>query len=115
MTVSDRFDIRDVFQQINTVMADPRFNTAFDGVIDATGTDYVPSTEDIRRIVDILTELKPAGKGNRVAIIAENHTAFGMARMLSLMLDLEGIEVEAFQSRDTAEDWLFDPERAPAL
>jgi hypothetical protein len=78
---------------------------AYRELIEAPRATAAVSTSDVRATVEILRAYGREGVLGPTAIVVGNDLAYGMLRMLAILL--EGIcELEPFRTRQEAEQWL---------
>ena len=76
-------------------------------LIDASGATIAFSPSDVRATVAILKRYGQEGVIGPTAIVVGNEFAYGMCRMLAILLD--GVcELEPFRTNQEAERWLAD-------
>lgn len=91
--------------------ADPRFDPMFAELIDLTDADSTQfPTGKIRERADAAPKITA-----RRAIVVSNDLAFGLARMYSTYVDINGgALVNVFRDRAEAMSWLEVPDKSPA-
>jgi hypothetical protein len=78
---------------------------AYRELIDASRATVDFSASDVRTTVEILREYGREGVLGPTAIVVGNDLAYGMIRMLGILLD--GVcELQPFRTRQEAEQWL---------
>jgi hypothetical protein len=76
-------------------------------LIEASRATAEFSASDVRTTVELLREYGRKGVLGPTAIVVGNDLAYGMIRMLGILL--EGIcELQPFRTREEAEQWLAD-------
>jgi len=76
-------------------------------LVDASQATAIFSSEDARRIVEILKNLGRKGMLGPTAVILSNDLTYGMIRMVGVLLE-DVCELQAFRvdEREKAEEWL---------
>lgn len=75
------------------------------GFIDGRGAGPTLSSADMRTIVEALRELGRESKIGRTAVVVSTHYAFGMMRMLEMLID-DIFEFRVFRDEAEARAWL---------
>ena len=76
---------------------------------DARAITWVPTADEIRRIVDrIRTLSKTHGARGPIAFVADNKAVFGMARMYELLGDRDRLRILVTQDFERAQQWLVE-------
>lgn len=76
-------------------------------LIDATGANTAITADQVRILVERMTEMQQQGTFGPTAVITSNDVVFGMARMFGILSELRGgPKLEAFRSRNEALVWL---------
>jgi hypothetical protein len=75
-------------------------------LVDARGATTDLTSEQLRHIVQRLMRLMRTIPLGPTAIVANDDTLFGMARMYSLLVEHDGISVDVFRDIDSASQWL---------
>jgi len=75
-------------------------------LVDARGATTDLMSDQVRRLVQRLAQLIRATPLGPTAIVADEDTLFGMARMFSIFAEHDGISVEVFRDIDSARRWL---------
>jgi hypothetical protein len=80
---------------------------AYRELIEASGVTVEFSSSDVRTMVEILRAYGQEGVLGPTAIVVGNDLAYGMVRMLAILL--EGVcSLQPFRTRQEAEQWLAD-------
>jgi hypothetical protein len=105
VTVIGNITIEDV--RVHLGEEGERTGLGFRELIDASMATVTFSSEDARRIVDILKKLGAKSALGPTAIIVSDDLTYGMIRMIGSLLD-EVCEIRAFRiaERHKAEEWL---------
>jgi hypothetical protein len=75
-------------------------------LVDARGARTDLNSEQVRRLVQRAVRLMRTMPLGRTAIVADDDTLFGMARMYSILAEHDGIFVDVFRDIESAEQWL---------
>jgi hypothetical protein len=75
-------------------------------LVDARGAKTDLTSEQVRGLVQRIVRLMRTIPVGPTAIVANDDTLFGMARMASILAELEGIPVDVFRDIDSATNWL---------
>ena len=73
--------------------------------IEGRGAGVQLSPGEIRQIVDLLRSLKDGSKLGPTAIVVSTDYAFGLMRMLEMLVD-DVCEIRAFRDEQVAREWL---------
>lgn len=85
---------------------------AYRELIEASRATAAFSPSDVRTTVEILRAYGREGVLGPTAIVVGNDLAYGMIRMLAILL--EGVcELQPFRTRQEAEQWLADASASP--
>jgi hypothetical protein len=84
---------------------------AYRELIEASRATVAFSSSDVRATVDILRAYAREGVLGPTAIVVGNDLAYGMIRMLGILLE-DVCEVRPFRARQEAEEWLADASAA---
>ena len=83
-------------------------------LIEASRATVVFSPSDVRTMVEILRAYGREGVLGPTAIVVGNALAYGMIRMLAILL--EGVcALQPFRTRQEAEQWLADASASPGM
>ncbi|MBX7206834.1 MAG: hypothetical protein K1X78_00865 [Verrucomicrobiaceae bacterium] len=88
--------------------------TTFSKLLDARAATTDISAHDVQQIVGILERMAKGEKLGRAAIVVADNVSYGMARMMSALI--EGtVSIHAFREIKEAEEWLgWDGEASSA-
>jgi hypothetical protein len=78
-------------------------------LIDGRGARPDFAAEEVRKLVAVVRELAGSHRLGRTAVIVDNEVAYGMLRMLEMLVD-DAAAIRPFRSEQEAEAWL-DTER----
>ena len=73
--------------------------------VEARGAGVQLSPADIRKIVDLLRSLKDGSKLGPTAIVVSTEYAFGLMRMLEMLVE-DVCEIRVFRDERVAREWL---------
>jgi hypothetical protein len=90
---------------MRSVAADLAHHPDFDALVDARALDYMPTFREAQEIRSMLQGLRDSYRG-RVAVVVEGAVRFGVTRMVSQLLEANGIRMEAFRDLESARAWL---------
>ena len=89
---------------METVFKDSNYDTGFTFLLDRHLVDEPPSTDCIRRSVDLFR--KHEAKLNCLAVVVKNMATFGMVRMAQLLAEDVDIDLQVFNDIEEAKRWL---------
>ena len=102
--VSGLVTLRDVNRHLDQEERDRELDLP--ELVDARGAKTDLTSEQVRRVVQRLVRLMRTIPLGPTAIVADDDTLFGMARMYSILAEHYGINVEVFRDIDSARRWL---------
>jgi len=76
-------------------------------LVDVRGIDYTPTVSDVRHFVSRHEEMTRLWR-NPQAMVTAGGVNFGMAMMMSTLIEVSGGRSQAFTDREKAETWLLD-------
>lgn len=85
---------------------------AYPELIEASGATVAFSPSDVRTTVEILRAYGQDGMLGPTAIVVGNDLAYGMIRMLSILLE-DVCALQPFRTRQEAEEWLAGASASP--
>jgi hypothetical protein len=97
----------EVFELVRLMAHDTARGTDFPLIVDAREVEYRPSVEDARAIVQSISTFDHSFQG-RIGVVVSGAFMFGMARMASIMAELKGLHMAAFQDYQEACRWAHD-------
>jgi hypothetical protein len=97
----------EVFELVRLLAHEVACGGDFHVVVDARKVEYRPSVEDTRAIVNSISTLDRSFRG-RIGVVVSGAFMFGMARMTSIMGELNGLHMAAFQDYQEAYRWARD-------
>lgn len=105
---SGRLTGREIIQANEALLADgSRLKQLRISLVDLSDVDVVDvSTDDVRVIAGLDTQLSRLTPGLAVAIVAPKDHVFGMARMWETLADTTGWDTKVFRVRAEADAWL---------
>lgn len=95
-------DVRMLIERVGTAMLERPSLTA---MLDLRGTDFVPTMVQAELLLDLLA-YRSQVITNRVAIVANPGTQFGMLRLITIKASLRDVPVVAFTREGEARRWL---------
>ena len=107
--VDGAVDDDDLLDYGERLARDPEVKYAVHELVDLSGValDSAVSAEGVRRLADFWRDREGVLQSTtRVAIVAPNDAAFGMARMYQLIREGGPDEIQVFRERPEAEAWL---------
>jgi Ni,Fe-hydrogenase I small subunit len=90
---------------MRTLLADREYRPDLDLLVDARTLDYTPTLHEAQEIRTMLHDVRESYRG-RIAVVVDGTVRFGMARMVSTLVEPSGIRMEAFRDLATARAWL---------
>jgi hypothetical protein len=99
-------------EAIDAVLAEPGFQRGFDFIDDLTVRVDVPTTADIRNVVDFLNSRQSSIAPCRWAVVVRPQmpAVFGMLRMAESLMQGSPVSLRAFTSVGQALAWLGSPQ-----
>ena len=94
---------------LQAVAVDPGLEPDLAVLFDLTDLDYVPSGTDSERIAGACRRFLARYP---IALVTKSGAQYGGARQVSILSEIAGVTVQAFQSRDEAVAWLARVRRA---
>ena len=76
-------------------------------LVDIRGVEYVPSVNDVRHFVSRHEEMTRLWR-NPQAMVTSSGVNFGMAMMMSTLIEVSGGKSHAFTNLEEAETWLLN-------
>jgi hypothetical protein len=95
--------IRAIEDYLDAISAEPWFPTP--ALVDTRQVATNLSSPEVRRVVEMLRRLGPRLNGMPIAVIVSSDVAFGLTRMIELMLD-DVITIAPFRDIASARTWL---------
>ncbi|HET9983309.1 MAG TPA: hypothetical protein VFQ38_06970 [Longimicrobiales bacterium] len=95
-------DVRILIERVATAMLE---RPALTAMLDLRGTDFVPTMVQAELLLDMLAYRSQMIR-NRVAIVANPGTQFGMLRLVTIKASLRDVPVVAFTREGEARRWL---------
>jgi hypothetical protein len=110
-TLSDE----DILGYVRSALADPEFGPGLRGLVDASSVERLAVTRaGIEGVLDLTRDRDDRIRGARLALVAPQDAAFGMARMYQTLRDDPPYEIQVFRARAEALAWLgLDETQAP--
>jgi hypothetical protein len=78
-------------------------------LVDARSAKTDLTAEQVRRLIQRGVQLLRTIPLGPTAIVADDDTLFGMARMYSILAEHDGIFVDVFRDIESAQNWLDSP------
>ena len=105
LTTSPPIDFEQCMAILERLGAERRLFPGYSILVDGRTSDYAPSHSEGRHLIEAFTRYPLLGKC-RWALVVSGSLNFGAARMISLMAQVNGFKVEAFDVVQAAENWL---------
>lgn len=99
------FDVDELAQTMESVLAHPDFTPGRDVVFDARGNDINPNLAEIKSMLATLHAMSSEFSG-RWAIVVSDALRYGLARMASSLGSPLGMSMGVFHSLAEAQVWL---------
>jgi hypothetical protein len=107
-------------ERVRTMIAwlrDPGYEQCRDAFIDLSATDSTPRVGELRELIAILKQHKPAGGPRRLAMVVSRPIAYAVASVFEKLLRLRSFPLEVKVFMDPARAWgwlrpgepLFEP------
>ena len=98
-------------ERMGTMLAwlrDPQYERCTDALIDLAGVKTTPKLSEIRELIAMLKQQRPARGPRRLAMVTSRPIAFIVARVFERLVRLRGLplEVKVFMNLRNAWDWL---------
>jgi hypothetical protein len=103
--ITGRMPTRVVTAAMRTIEADPAIPQGPRVLVDLSRSELARTQEEADRIVQTYSELGKL-EGARVALVAGREVVYGVTRMISMIADYAGFDVQAFRSLEAAAAWL---------
>ena len=89
-------------------LADPAYSHCADALCDFSTTQSTPRLSELRELIALLSQHRPAAGPRKLAIVASKPITFGVARVFEDLLQVEEMpfEVKVFFDREKAWAWL---------
>jgi len=96
-------DVRAIAQLVTEIKAAPEFEPGMPILVDATGTDYLPTPREAGTFPGLYRrELD----GSRMAVLTTREAQYGIGRMVQMLMGRHG-PFSVFKRRDEALGWLL--------
>jgi hypothetical protein len=107
-------------ERVRTMLAwlhDPAYEQCRDAFIDLSATHSTPRVGELRELIAILKQHKPAGGPRRLAMVVSKPITYAVASVFETLLRLRGFPLEVKVFMDPARAWgwlrpgepLFEP------
>jgi hypothetical protein len=98
-------DLDQTIVAMTGIARDPRFGPGFGVLADARGIDYAPRSDETRRLATLAAQ-RDLMLNHPIAIVASGDLNYGIGRMFSALVALQGGTAEVFRDLDGARSWL---------
>jgi hypothetical protein len=102
----DVMPFEDLRAVLDSVFADPRFQTGFSFFSDVSGYRQVPSVDYVKQAVAYLGSRADRFGHCRWAVLTDALAMYGMLRMSEFLLVRTPVRLRGFRDRDEAMRWL---------
>jgi hypothetical protein len=104
-------------QRMSVMLAwlrEPKYEDCRDALIDLAGVKTTPKVSELRELIAMLKQQRPASGPRRLAIVTPKPITFIVARMFEHLVRSQGLpfEIKVFMTLGRAWDWLR-PEGPP--
>ena len=107
ITLVGKYAFEEKIQAVTDAMGNPQFHLGTSLLIDSRKSEAKRSAEDVRAGAHWIASLVPQGISPRCAIVISSQIhQYGLARMLGIHLDLQGLILEIFTDFEEAMCWL---------
>jgi hypothetical protein len=104
----------DLAEAVAGALLDPRFRPGFSLLLDGRFSEAKITTATTEWRVAWLASLRSKGFSARCAVVVrEEPHRYGLARMASTLLEMDGVELEVFTDMHEAMAWLDPPPSSP--
>ena len=93
-------------EALRALMSDPAFRPGLPALCDFSGASSTPTMRELRRIVDYVEQNAIRIGRQRLAMVVEKPSTFGVARQFQALSETGPLHVQVFASRDAALAWL---------
>ena len=87
------------------IFTDPRYQPGFSVLVDCRTATLTPSTEEVRGVVSFISSHRTMLGQARWAVVVENPSGYGMARMAEAIALISDVNLRAFHTPDEALAW----------
>ncbi len=106
--LSGRFRLDEWFEVLDAMPTTPGFHTGLHTIFDGREAHFGFSSEEIQRLVMKLRDrVESRGTGFRSAFVVDEDVDYGIARMITALVDQLPFEAAAFRSVTEAESWVL--------
>ncbi len=106
--LSGRFKLAEWFGVLDAMPTTPGFHTGLHTIFDGRDAQFGFSSEEIQRLVMKLRDrVESRGTGFRSAFVVGVEVDYGIARMITALIDQLPFEAAAFRSVTEAESWVL--------
>ena len=98
-------DLDQTIVAMTALAGDPAFQPEFGVLADVRGIDYAPGAEETRRLATVAAQ-RDLLLNHPIAIVASGDLNYGIGRMFSALVALQGGTAEVFRDMDGARAWL---------
>ncbi len=106
--LSGRFGLDEWFEVLDAMPTTPGFRPGLNAIFDGREADFGFSSEEIQRLVMKLRDrVESRGTGFRSAFVVGAEVDYGIARMITALVDQLPFVAAAFRSVNEAESWVL--------
>jgi hypothetical protein len=95
-----------VRRYLDTLFADPRYQTGMPGLIDCRGVKSLFSVADLRRLAADVRNRPQLRAKSKSAVIASSNLVYGLLRMYEVFSEGDPVEMRVFRKPEEAMAWL---------
>jgi len=107
ITLVGKYSFEEPIQAVTDAIGDPQFHPGTSLLFDSRKSEAKRSAEDVRARAHWMVSLVPQGISARFAIVISSQLhQYGLARMLGIHLDLQGLILGIFTDFEEAMRWL---------
>jgi len=106
VTVYERIDFEQLFNAMNTLAADPRFDGSYKALIDMTKMDFHPSFDQFNKMFSDFQKMKDVFS-NKVALVMVG-VVKSIGDLAVKLTKNSGMKLGCFYSLVKAEEWLLE-------
>ena len=104
---TDYISLDDSLALINEIALTQNFKPEYKLLVDVRNMENVPSSTEVKSFVLALGKLRERFQSS-IAVVVSGELNFGMARMTSILADIEQIRMRIFYEYETAYRWLSE-------
>ncbi len=108
------YTFEDTFNNYKAALSDPRSAEGINVLVDVRKSNETRTSQEMQSIVDLFSS-SPNFKGRCAVLVSEDSSVrFGLARMMSMLADSQGMVFSAFKDEAEALAWLTDVRDDPS-